>query len=56
MKRWQFWLGVLISVGLMWLALRNLKLSDAWAAMRTANYGWLIPGIAAYFVAVWARA
>ncbi len=56
MKRWQFWLGVLISVGLMWLALRNLKLADAVAAAGSANYWWLIPGVAIYFVGVWARA
>src|SRR3989338_7357826 len=56
MKRWQFWLGVLISLSLLWLALRNLALDDAWAAMRSANYWWLIPGVAVYFVGVWARA
>jgi hypothetical protein len=56
MKRWQFWLGVFISAGLMWFALRNLKLTDALAAMRTANYWWLVPGVAIFFVGVWARA
>jgi hypothetical protein len=56
MKRWQFWLGVLISAFFLWLALRSLKLADVWSAMKTANYGWLLPGIAVYFVAVWARA
>ena len=56
MKRWQFWLGVLISVIFLWLALRGLKLSDVGSALRTANYWWLIPGVAVYFVGVWARA
>jgi uncharacterized protein (TIRG00374 family) len=56
MKRWQFWLGVLISAFFLWLALRSLKLADVWSAMKTAHYGWLLPGIAVYFVAVWARA
>ena len=56
MKRWQFWVGVLISVVFVWLALRGLKLSDVGSALRTANYWWLIPGVAVYFVAVWARA
>jgi uncharacterized protein (TIRG00374 family) len=56
MKRWQFWVGVLISVGLMWWALGKLNLADAWGAMQTANYWWLIPGVAIYFVGVWARA
>jgi len=56
MKRWHFWLGVLISAGFLWIALGSLKLADVWSAMKTANYWWLLPGIAIYFVAVWARA
>ncbi len=56
MKKWQFWLGVLISVVFIWLALRGLRLDQFWSAVRTANYVWLLPGIAVYFVAVWARA
>jgi len=34
MKRWQFWVGILISVVFLWLALRSLKLSDVWSAFR----------------------
>ncbi len=56
MKNWKFWLGVLISAVFLWLALRGLKLEDFWSAMKTANYWWLIPGIAVYFLGVWARA
>jgi glycosyltransferase 2 family protein len=56
MKRWQFWVGVLISVVLMWWALSKLNLADAWAAVQTANYWWLIPGIAIFFADVWVRA
>jgi glycosyltransferase 2 family protein len=56
MKRWQFWLGVLISVVLMWWALGKLNLADAWTAMQTANYWWLLPGITIFFVDVWVRA
>jgi uncharacterized protein (TIRG00374 family) len=56
MKRWQLWLGVAISVLFVWLALRGLQLERFWEAVRGANYIWLIPGIAVYFVAVWARA
>jgi uncharacterized protein (TIRG00374 family) len=56
MKRWQFWLGVLISAVFLWFALHNLKLSDFWKAVQDANYWWILPGIAIYFVAVWARA
>src|SRR5512144_1663073 len=56
MRRWQFWLGVLISVLFIWLALRGLRLDQFWGAVRSANYWWLLPGVAVYFVAVWARA
>ncbi|MBK9923947.1 MAG: flippase-like domain-containing protein [Anaerolineales bacterium] len=56
MKKWQFWLGVLISILFIWLSLRGLKLSEFWGAVKQANYLWLIPGIAVYFVGVWVRA
>lgn len=56
MKRWQFWLGVLISIVFIWLALRGLRLEEFWAAVKNANFFWLIPGIAVYFVGVWIRA
>jgi hypothetical protein len=56
MKKWQFWLGVLISVIFIWLALRGLRLDQFWQALQTANYWWVLPGVAVYFVAVWARA
>lgn len=56
MKKWQFWLGVCISIFFIWLALRGLALDRFWEAVRSANYWWLLPGIAVYFVAVWARA
>ena len=56
MKKWQFWLGVLISILFIWLALRGLKLNEFWGSVKDANYIWLIPGIAVYFVGVWVRA
>ena len=56
MKRWQFWLGVGISVVFLYFSLRGLHLQDLKAALDDANYWWLIPGIAIYFLAVWARA
>jgi len=56
MKKWQFWLGVLISVLFIWLALRGLRLEEFWGAIQKANYWWLLPGIAVYFVGVWVRA
>lgn len=56
MKKWQVWLGILISLVFIWLALRGLQLDQFWTAVQSARYGWLLPGIAVYFVAVWARA
>ncbi len=56
MKKWQFWLGVLISILFIWLALRGMRLDQFWSAVKQANYIWLIPGIAVYFVGVWVRA
>ncbi|MEO5887397.1 MAG: lysylphosphatidylglycerol synthase transmembrane domain-containing protein [Anaerolineales bacterium] len=56
MKKWQFWLGVLISILFIWLALRGLHLNDFWGAVKQANYIWLIPGIGVYFIGVWVRA
>jgi len=55
LKRWQFWAGLLISAVFLYFALRGLKLAEVWETVRQARYGWLIPGVAVYFVAVWAR-
>jgi uncharacterized protein (TIRG00374 family) len=56
LKRWQFWLGVLISALFLWLALRGLELKEVLVALQSAKYWWLIPGIVVYFLGVWARA
>jgi uncharacterized protein (TIRG00374 family) len=56
MKKWQFWLGVLISILFIWLALRGMRLDKFWDAVKDAKYIWLIPGIGVYFIAVWVRA
>jgi len=55
MKRWYVWVGVAISLVFLYSALQGLHLGDVWQSVRTANYGWLIPGVAVYFLAVWAR-
>lgn len=56
LKRWQFWAGVLISVVLLYDALRGLRLSEVWESVQNAQFWWLIPGVAVYFIGVWARA
>lgn len=55
-KRWRLWFGLLISGGLLVAVLRGQRLPEVWAALREADYVWLFPGIAIYFLAVWARA
>jgi hypothetical protein len=55
LKRWQLWLGLLISAFFIWLALRGLHLQAVWGVLQHGNYLWLIPSVAIYFVAVWAR-
>ena len=56
MRRWQFWLGVGISLVFLYLALRGLRLGELGASFRQANYWWVIPGVGVYFLGVWARA
>jgi hypothetical protein len=46
----------LISAIFLWIALGNLRLVDLWQSVQGAKYGWLIPGVGVYFLAVWARA
>ena len=56
MRRWQFWLGVLISAFFLWWTLRTLKPADLWQAVSHANYWWILPGVAVFFVGLWVRA
>jgi hypothetical protein len=55
MKQWKFWLGAAISAFFLYLALRGLDLSLVWQIIQTGNYWWILPGVAVYFVGVWAR-
>ncbi len=54
-KRWQLLLGIAVSAVFLYLALRGLNLGEMWSHIKTADYWWLIPGVAVYFVGVWAR-
>ncbi|HTX79034.1 MAG TPA: lysylphosphatidylglycerol synthase transmembrane domain-containing protein, partial [Longilinea sp.] len=56
MKHWQFWVGMVISAVCLWWALHTLSLADLWQAILHADYWWILPGIAVYFIAVWVRA
>lgn len=55
MKRWQLWLGLAVSAIFLWLALRGLKLEEVVGYLQTANYLWILPGIAVYFLGVAGR-
>ncbi|HEU4328763.1 MAG TPA: lysylphosphatidylglycerol synthase transmembrane domain-containing protein [Roseiflexaceae bacterium] len=55
MRSWKFWIGVIVSVVFLAIAVNGLDLEHFWATVREANYWWLLPGVAVYFGAVWAR-
>jgi uncharacterized protein (TIRG00374 family) len=54
-KRILFWVGVLISIAMLVLALRGLHLDEFVRDLRDAQLIWLVPGIVLYFVSVWFR-
>jgi glycosyltransferase 2 family protein len=59
MKDWKRWLvlalGFAVSGAFIYYSLSKLSLQSVWQNLQQADYGWLIPGVAVYFVAVWAR-
>lgn len=59
MKQLRRWIllavGFAVSAVFVYLALRGLNLREVLLDLRSANYWWLLPGIAVYFGAVWAR-
>jgi uncharacterized protein (TIRG00374 family) len=55
LKNWRFWAGAVISALFIIIALRGLDLFQVWNDVISANYWWLIPGVLAYFMGVWAR-
>ena len=54
-KRWKFVFGVAISVVFLWFSLRGLHLQAVWYYIQVANFWWILPAVAVYFAAVWAR-
>ena len=55
MRSWKFWLGVVISVACLAWALQGKDFGSMWESLKTAQYLWILPGIAVYFVGVWVR-
>lgn len=55
LKSWRFWVGAVISALFLMIALWGLDLRQVWLDARAANYWWILPGVGAYFIGVWAR-
>lgn len=49
------WLGLLVSILALWLALRHVDFGRLWEALLTANYIWLIPALVLHFAGIMAR-
>jgi glycosyltransferase 2 family protein len=47
--------GILVSVGFGYLAVRGVHWSDTWAALRSTDYEWLVPALALMTVAFFIR-
>jgi glycosyltransferase 2 family protein len=55
MARLRLALGIVISAIFLYIALQGQDLGNVWSTLAHANYFWIIPGIATYFLAVVAR-
>lgn len=55
-KAYLVWLGIAISAGFTYLAIRGVKFDDVWTGLRESNYWWLIPSLALLVVALPLRA
>ncbi len=56
LKSWKFWVGAVISAFFLGFALWGLDLGQVWLDLQAANYWWIVPGVLAYSIGVWARA
>ena len=54
-KKALLWVGILISALLLYKAFQGLHLQTVYHALLHANYWWIVPGVAVYFVAVLLR-
>ena len=54
-KRWQLWVGLLISLLFLYIAFRGLRFDELGDALTQANYWWILPGVVVYFIGVWIR-
>lgn len=55
MRSWKFWVGVIISIVFLAVALKGLDLEHFWETLQAANYWWILPGVGVYCIAVLVR-
>lgn len=55
MRNWKLWVGVVISVASLAYFCRDLSPSEMWAAIRSANYIYLIPSVLLLFLGIYIR-
>ncbi len=53
---WLAWVGLLVSAGLTYLAVRHVDFHDVWTGLQNSNYWWLIPALAALVLTVCLKA
>lgn len=56
MKRWQFWVGIVISVIFLYIALKGLDLPQVWEVVQSADYWWILPGVGVFMIGMGVRA
>jgi uncharacterized protein (TIRG00374 family) len=53
------WIGLLVGIGVsavfLYIGLQGMDLGQVWEKIVHAQYLWLLPGVAVYFLAVWGR-
>jgi hypothetical protein len=55
MKRWYFWVSLLVSALFLYLALRGLQFNLIFDAIKSADLVWLLAVVPIYFTSVWFR-
>lgn len=55
-SNWKFWLGLVIGLVFLYLAFSGQDFKEIGDTLGQANYWWLLPGLASYFVGVFIRA
>jgi uncharacterized protein (TIRG00374 family) len=54
-KQLRLIIGLLVSIGLLWLMFRATNVAELVGALRDANYVTIIPAVVVYFVGIWLR-